>query len=108
MILVCYILILPVSFFCLSPQVRLPFSREGLKLAVLNAERYAGRNVQRHVSSGKVVVPDRWKQEIAAEPELQTSGGGIDYDALIRRVEAMDANEFVGLDMDKLVSQYSK
>ncbi len=36
--------------------MRLPFSRDGLRMALLNAERYAERNVQRRVKAGKVKV----------------------------------------------------
>lgn len=35
-------------------SVRLPMSSEGLRMALLNAERYAERNVQRQVKAGKV------------------------------------------------------
>ncbi len=39
-----------------AAEVRLPFSKDGLKMALLNAERYADRNVERFVKSGQVGV----------------------------------------------------
>ena len=35
-------------------EVRLPFSREGIRQAVLNAERFAGRNVRRALEAKEV------------------------------------------------------
>jgi len=99
-------------------QVRIPFSKEGLKLAVLNAERYAGRNVQRHVATKRVTVPERWQQEAAAVQAGEAAAAGaaagavpagvVDFDALIRQVEAMDESAFSGVDLDKLVQQYTR
>lgn len=31
---------------------------------MLNSERYAHRNIERHVKAGKVKLPSRWEQEI--------------------------------------------
>lgn len=87
-------------------QVRLPFSKQGLKLALLNAERYAERNVQRHVSSSKVAVPERWKKDIATLPEGPSSE--VNFDSLIQMVEAMSAEEFEKADVGKLVEQCSR
>ncbi|GIL60686.1 hypothetical protein Vafri_15214 [Volvox africanus] len=92
-------------------EVRLPFSREGIRIAVLNAERYAERNVRRQVEAKEVEVPDAWRKTIqrqaaeAAEtaPAVPTA---VDYDALIRRVEAMGDKEFAGVDLDKLVEEF--
>ncbi|KAG2496818.1 hypothetical protein HYH03_005224 [Edaphochlamys debaryana] len=91
-----------------SGEVRLPFSREGLRLAVLNAERFSERNVQRFVRAGEATVPDNWKatiakQAAAAAPEAPEA---VDYDALIRRVEAMPESEFAATDLDKLMEQF--
>lgn len=94
-------------------QVRLPFNREGLKLAVLNAERYAERNVQRHVAAKRVELPDNWRADIDDAARAATSDGQpapavVDFDALIRQVEAMSADDFAKTDMAKLVDQYSR
>ena len=94
-------------------QVRLPFTKKGLKMALLNAERYADRNVQRHVSANKVVVPERWKQEVedatSGSSEGQGDGlPGIDFDALIAQVDAMSAEEFASASMDTLVDKYTR
>ncbi|KAL6753453.1 ClpP/crotonase-like domain-containing protein [Haematococcus lacustris] len=48
-----------------TDEVRLPFNYEGLKLAVLNAERFADRNIQRHVDAGMVSMPDTWTKQLA-------------------------------------------
>ena len=94
---------------CVPPQVRLPFSKEGLKVALLNAERYAERNVQRHLTANKVAVPDRWRKEIEAMPRPPASEGGpIDFDSLVRQVEQMSAEEFSKADIDSLVKQHSR
>ena len=37
-------------------EVRLPMSKAGLHMALLNAERYAGRNVERQLKAGKIEV----------------------------------------------------
>lgn len=39
-----------------AAQVRLPFTKEGLRMALLNAERYSDRNVERHFKAGRVAV----------------------------------------------------
>lgn len=88
--------------------MRLPFSKEGLKVALLNAERYAERNVQRHLAANKVAVPDRWRKEIEAMPPPPSSGGPIDFDSLVRQVELMSAEEFAKADIDSLVQQHSR
>lgn len=64
--------------------MRLPFSKHGLKLAMLNAERYAERNVQRHITAKKVEVPERWKQQAESVPALPAAV--VDFEALIRQV----------------------
>ncbi|KAG1656532.1 hypothetical protein FOA52_005558 [Chlamydomonas sp. UWO 241] len=94
-------------------EVRLPFSKAGLKLALLNAERYAQRNVTRHVSSKRVTLPDAWVEDIAGASKAAAADGmpapsGVDFDALIRQVEAMSADEFNGTDMAKLVKEASR
>lgn len=33
-------------------------------MALLNSERYAQRNIDRHVAAGKVKLPPRWEREI--------------------------------------------
>jgi ATP-dependent Clp endopeptidase proteolytic subunit ClpP len=91
-------------------QVRLPFTKKGLKMALLNAERYAERNVQRHVESSKVQVPERWAKEVE-EATSKTSSSrdpqGIDFDALIAQVDAMSAEEFSRTSMDALVDKHT-
>lgn len=58
-----------------------PRSRDGLKVALLNAERYAERAVQRRVASGRVKVPERWEQEARemaqAQDVARTPSGGL-------------------------------
>lgn len=49
-------------------SLRLPFSRDGLKMALLNAERYADRNVRRQLKAERVKMPDSWKAEIDKAP----------------------------------------
>lgn len=90
-------------------QVRLPFTKKGLKMALLNAERYAERNVQRHMSSNKVQVPERWAREIEAASAGSLAGEppGIDFDALIAQVDAMSADEFQRTSMESLVDKFS-
>ncbi|GLC52457.1 hypothetical protein PLESTB_000631200 [Pleodorina starrii] len=91
-------------------EVRLPFSREGIRMAVLNAERYAERSVRRQVEAKEVSVPDNWRasiQRIASEaPPPPSTPTEVDYDALIRRVEAMGDAEFAGTDLDQLLEQF--
>eukprot|EP00200_Dunaliella_tertiolecta_P005738 CAMPEP_0202357456 /NCGR_PEP_ID=MMETSP1126-20121109/11476_1 /ASSEMBLY_ACC=CAM_ASM_000457 /TAXON_ID=3047 /ORGANISM="Dunaliella tertiolecta, Strain CCMP1320" /LENGTH=384 /DNA_ID=CAMNT_0048950341 /DNA_START=258 /DNA_END=1412 /DNA_ORIENTATION=- len=125
-------------------EVRLPFSREGLRVALLNSERYAQRNIDRHVAAGKVKMPARWESEIqqSMQEEQQlvsqqgtplsstpiyydpdgtssTVGGGsispvaegkgeVDYEALIKAVDAMDPAQFATVNMDSLVAQYTR
>lgn len=61
----------PAAAVAAPAQVRLPFSREGLRVAQLNAERYAQRNIDRHVRAGKVKVPARWEAEIEAHAQVR-------------------------------------
>lgn len=89
-----------------SAEVRLPFSKDGLKMALLNAERYADRNVERFVKSGQVAVPDNWRETIAKNTAGAPPPTEVDYDALLRRVEAMGEQEFLATDLDKLVEQF--
>lgn len=87
-------------------QVRIPFSKQGLKLALLNAERYSEKSVQRHLAAKKVEVPDSWKQEIASIPTEPAAE--VDFDSLIKQVESMSAEEFAKADMDALLKSYSR
>lgn len=48
--------VLPEQMLTEDGDVRLPFSKAGLKMAVLHSERFSRRNVQRHVDSGTVKV----------------------------------------------------
>ena len=78
-------------------------------MAVLNAERYADRNVKRHVAANKVSVPDRWRKEIEdSTATAPTPNGPVDFDSLIRQVEAMSAEEFAKADIDSLVQKHSR
>jgi len=111
--------LLPDKMLTEQDEVRLPFSREGVKVAALNAERYARRNVERHVKAGRVEVPERWRTE-AAEMAAESSAklaalqgdempkGEVDYEALIRAVDAMDASQFASTDMDALMARYTR
>jgi hypothetical protein len=87
-------------------QVRLPFSKEGLKVALLNAERYADRNVERQIAAKKVEIPERWKKEIEELPRAPTTPG-IDFDSLIKQVEMMSADEFSKTDIDALLEKHA-
>ena len=86
-------------------QVRLPFSKDGLKIAMLNAERYAERNVQRHVQAGKATVPPTWKKDIESVRQERTE---VDFDRLIQMVDAMSEEEFAKADVGQLVERYSR
>ena len=87
-------------------QVRLPFSKDGLKIAMLNAERYAERNVQRHVQVGKATVPPTWKKDIESVRQERTEE--VDFDRLIQMVDAMSEEEFAKADVGQLVERYSR
>eukprot|EP00879_Flechtneria_rotunda_P014533 GHRR01015188.1.p1 GENE.GHRR01015188.1~~GHRR01015188.1.p1 ORF type:complete len:168 (+),score=50.95 GHRR01015188.1:610-1113(+) len=88
-------------------SVELPFTPEALKLALLNAERYAERQVQRQLKTQRVQLPPAWQDEISKhnqsprEPE-------VDYKALVAAVERMPPDQFEQLDMDQLLAQYSR
>ncbi|KAG2440735.1 hypothetical protein HXX76_003592 [Chlamydomonas incerta] len=98
---------LPEDMLTEDGEIRLPFSRDGVKLAILNAERYADRNIARQVAANKVSVPDKWRAAYAARaPAPAAPAADVDYDALIRAVEAMDEKAFATTDLDKLVEQY--
>jgi len=88
-------------------NLRLPFTAEGLKVALLNAERYAERNVARQIKSERVKVPDNIKAEIEAMPEGQPEPQ-VDYKALVSAVEAMSPEQFDAMDLDQLITQYSR
>lgn len=47
---------LPADMVTPEGEVLLPMSREGIRVAVLNAERYADRAVERQVKAGRVQV----------------------------------------------------
>lgn len=114
--------VLPAELLSEDGRVRLPLSPAGLKMAVLNAEQYAGRVAQRMVKAGKVKLPKKWEKELddaGAKPGLPTNmdrlspsaapapPSRIDYAALIRSVDKMDPAEFSGLDLDKFVQQFA-
>lgn len=102
---------LPADMLTEEGEVRLPFSRQGLKAAILNSERYARRSVERQMRSGKVQVPAEWTEELVEiEAKLAADAvhePAVDYAELIRRIEVMDAQEFAQMDVSALVSQYS-
>jgi hypothetical protein len=96
-------------------SMRLPFSREGLKMALLNAERFAERSVERQVKAGRVVMPEAWEERVAGLPSTAAAraadpsplvSGDVDYRALVAAVEAMDPEAFSGVDLDALAAQY--
>lgn len=94
-------------------QMRLPFSKEGLKLALLNAERYAERNVQRQVKAGGVALPEQWERSLEAgaaqqqQQEAQRWPAEVDYAALIRQIDRMDADSFKDVDLDSLMEKFA-
>ncbi|KAF6260078.1 inactive subunit of chloroplast ClpP complex [Scenedesmus sp. NREL 46B-D3] len=90
-------------------SVQVPFTGDGLKLALLNAERYAERNVQRQLNSRRVKLPESWEADFAKLPKTEPKQGGeVDYKALVSAVEKMSAEQFQQLDLDQLVTQYSR
>lgn len=100
--------------------MRLPFSREGLKMALLNAERFAERSVKRQVAAGRVgELPSGWRariDEMAPEAKVRAASpspfvskqGAVDYRGLVAAVEAMGADEFASLDLDALAAKFAK
>jgi hypothetical protein len=76
------------------------------------------------VAAGRVTVPEGWaaqfeQERAAAAAEDSTSSsssasslrkpsGEVDYNALIRAVEAMDPEQFATADLDQLIAQYSR
>lgn len=97
--------------------MRLPFSREGLKMALLNAERFAEKSVQRQVDAGRVKMPKSWEatlEELPTADKVRASSkspivrGEVDYRALVAAVEKMDPSEFVGLDIDELAAKIGR
>lgn len=98
-------------------NMRLPFSRDGLKMALLNAERYAESSVERQVKAGRVSAPAAWKAKVDSLPTAAAVRAkspsplvskDVDYRALVAAVEAMDPSEFASLDLDALASRYAK
>lgn len=98
-------------------SMRLPFSREGLKMALLNAERYAPRSVARQAAAGRADLPSGWRAEIdAMRPEARVRQEAaspfvskeVDYSALVAAVDAMAPEDFAALDLDKLALKYAK
>eukprot|EP00882_Tetradesmus_deserticola_P020769 GHRQ01022442.1.p1 GENE.GHRQ01022442.1~~GHRQ01022442.1.p1 ORF type:complete len:194 (+),score=87.53 GHRQ01022442.1:67-648(+) len=57
-------------------SVQVPFTADGLKLALLNAERYAERNVQRQLDSRRVKLPESWEADFAKLPKSEPKQGG--------------------------------
>lgn len=102
--------------------LRLPFTREALRLSILQAEqRYSRRAVERQLKAGRVKVPERWQQEIEAlsaedEAELAASVPAekrltieqVDFKALVGKVDAMGEEEFASVDLDALIAEYAK
>ncbi|KAG2441988.1 hypothetical protein HYH02_009781 [Chlamydomonas schloesseri] len=97
---------LPDDMVTENDEIRLPFSRDGVKLAILNAERYADRNIARQVAANKVSVPDKWRAAYAERAPAAPAQSEVDYDALIRAVEAMDEKAFATADLDQLVDKF--
>lgn len=54
----------------------------------------------------QVAVPDNWRETIAKKAAGAPPPTEVDYDALLRRVEAMGEQEFLATDLDKLVEQF--
>lgn len=88
-------------------SVDLPFTPEGLKMAILNSETYADRQVKRQMSSKRVKLPSSWEAEFAKHPTDSQQEPHVDYKSLVKAVEAMGPEEFSKLDLDKLLAQYS-
>lgn len=57
-------------------------------------------------SPAQVAVPDNWRETIAKNTAGAPPPTEVDYDALLRRVEAMGEQEFLATDLDKLVEQF--
>jgi len=101
-------------------QLRLPFSPDSLKVALLQAERrYSRRAVERQLKAARVAVPERWEEEIAALSAADAAAlaalpaaqrltiDRVDYKALVGRVDAMDPDAFAELDLDALIAEYA-
>lgn len=91
-----------------KPAVLLPFSRKGLKMAILNSERYVDKVVERRVKAGIVELPESWIKEIDEYGALHadSTNEGIDFDALVAKVDSMSAEEFSSSDMDQLIQDH--
>lgn len=86
-------------------------------VALLNAERFADRNIERQVKAGKIAIPrvtaseEQQQESKPAQQQEQdavrNAAGDIDYEALIRAIDRMDPAEFASADMDSLLAQYS-
>lgn len=90
-------------------MVRLPMTEKGLKLALLNAERFAANNIERRKFAGQIQIPANWKEgsEWAAKMEEEFPPAKVDYDALMQRVDELSPEEFKNLDLDTLIAQYT-
>jgi hypothetical protein len=101
-------------------QLRMPFSPDALKMALLYAERhYSRRAVERQLKAERVKVPERWEQQIeelggederarAALPlEKKLTVEQVDYKALVAKVDEMDPDAFSELDLDALIAEYA-
>jgi hypothetical protein len=102
-------------------NLRLPFSRGALKMALLHAEaRYSRRAVERQLKAGRVKLSERWQEqieELGAEQEAEVSAmpqqerltiEQVDFKSLVGKVDAMDAREFAEMDLDALIAEYAK
>lgn len=99
---------LPEDMITSDDMVRLPFTKEGLKMAVLNAEQYGRRNVERRLKSKKVEVPEKWRRDLDKMPAKNDEELEVDYGALIRDLEGMDPASFHAMDLDELVKKYTR
>lgn len=97
---------LPPEAMVSEDEIRLPFSATGLKAAVLNAERYGDRNVERHIKSGAVTIPEDWQARLDQLPDEPVPE--IDYDGLYKALEALDVDAVEKLDLDELYAKYTR
>lgn len=73
----------------------------GRACAILGRDSKSGTGIETPLNTlSPTQVPERWEKEAEDMPS-------VDYDALLRRIEAMDMSEFEHMDVDQLMKQYS-
>lgn len=91
-------------------MVRLPITAQGLRMAVLNAERYAEINIERRKKAGLIEMPDTWAANSEALGQVETRAGEVevDYDAIMRMLDAMSPDELAGVNVEDLIAEHAQ